>query len=78
MLATALLDRPVPRAAEGPSADDIRRYAHGLLDSYGRHALSYADDMVRAYLANGDMIATDVWREVQAVLTLLCDSPGRD
>lgn len=43
---------------------DIRVYAKGLMESYGAHSVRYADDMVRAYLANGDLGAVDVWRQV--------------
>ena len=47
-----------------PETSDIRVYAVGLRESYGTHSVRYADDMVRAYLANGDLGAVDVWRQV--------------
>ena len=47
-----------------PDTSDIRVYAKGLMESYGVHSVRYADDMVRAYLANGDLGAVDVWRQV--------------
>lgn len=47
-----------------PDNSDIRVYAMGLLESYGAHSVHYADDMVRAYLANGDSHAVDIWRQV--------------
>ena len=47
-----------------PDISDIRVYANGLMESYGAHSVRYADDMVRAYLANGDLGAVDVWRQV--------------
>lgn len=47
-----------------PDTSDIHVYAVGLRESYGDHSVSYADDMVRAYLANGDFGAVDVWRQV--------------
>lgn len=51
-----------------PSPNDIRRYAQGLIDSYGQHSLNYADEMIQAYLANGDAGALDVWRQVKYYL----------
>ena len=47
-----------------PDNSDIRVYAMGLLESYGAHSVDYADEMVRAYLANGDLSAVYVWRQV--------------
>ena len=47
-----------------PNNSDIRVYAMGLLESYGAQSVDYADDMVRAYLANGDLSAVAVWRQV--------------
>jgi hypothetical protein len=48
-----------------PSPNDIRRYALGLVESYGSHSLDYADEMIQAYLANGNTGALDVWRQVK-------------
>ncbi|NBC31156.1 MAG: hypothetical protein GVY13_00595 [Alphaproteobacteria bacterium] len=47
-----------------PDDSEIRIYAMGLLESYGPHSLHYADDMVRAYLANGDFGGVAIWRQV--------------
>ena len=51
-----------------PSPNDIRRYAQGLVESYGQHSLHYADEMIQAYLANGNTDALDVWRQVKYYL----------
>jgi|GEM_PF-3272762 len=72
MLATDLFERSARRSARGPTGAEIRRYARGLVESYGSHALDYADDMIRAYIANGESGATAVWRNVRAELLLLC------
>jgi len=73
MLVTDLLERSARRSAKGPTGAEVRRYARGLVESYGSHALHYADDMIRAYIANGDAGATAVWRDVRAELLLLLD-----
>ncbi len=51
-----------------PTDADIRRYAAGLAKSYGHHSLTYADDMIRAYLANGHTPQLEVWRKVRGSL----------
>ena len=58
-----------------PSPTDIRRYAQGLVESYGQHSLHYADEMIQAYLANGDSDALDVWRQVKYYLLDLDRTP---
>jgi hypothetical protein len=59
-----------------PSPTDIRHYALGLVESYGPHSLRYADEMIQAYLANGDTGALSVWRQVMNHLLALHDSTG--
>jgi hypothetical protein len=59
-----------------PSPTDIRHYAQGLVESYGPHSLRYADEMIQAYLANGDSGALSVWREVRHQLLALYDATG--
>ena len=60
-----------------PSPTDIRRYAQGLVESYGQHSLHYADEMIQAYLANGNTDALDVWRQVKYYLLDLDQAPAQ-
>ena len=60
-----------------PSPNDIRRYAQGLVESYGQHSLHYADEMIQAYLANGNSGALDVWRQVKYYLLDLDQAPAQ-
>lgn len=52
-----------------PTDAEIRRYAAGLAKSYGHHSITYADDMIRAYLANGHTPQMEVWRKVRGRLS---------
>jgi|GEM_PF-1985845 len=48
-----------------PTDAEIRRYATGLAESYGAHSIAYAEDMIRAYLANGHTLQFEVWKKVR-------------
>jgi hypothetical protein len=59
-----------------PSPNDIRHYAQGLVESYGPQSLYYADEMIQAYLANGNVGALEVWRQVRQHLQGMTPDPA--